>query len=300
MEEIKKREFDKHFLEFPLSSLIYLDNSRERINDLMGYCIVKQTEKVKLSDSEINNLVKHLVEERKKSIYGYKKESIYHKKILIATSHFGIIIHNVYCVIDEYNRVLEFISPFITRNGKDAYCRIGKELLFDVREGKFDYKLFSILCGIQSILRDDKFKRITYDRIRYAMHGYKSKTVYEKENPGIKLLTDRQLKRLVDLLHAKQFFSRFTYANRQIFYSTKIENDDQLGEIVKQSKLFWEKNKSNIRDKIVTLEIKKEILKEREQAKLISIELQTLKHAESENERLNSYRVYKLSKVGVN
>jgi hypothetical protein len=300
MEEIKKREFDKKFLEFPLSVLIFLAGKRERINDLMGYCIVKQTDKVNLSNSEINNLVKHLIEEREKTIYGYKKESIYHKKILIAASHFGIIIPNVYSVIDEYNRVLELISPFITRNGKDAYCRIGKELLFDVREGKFDYKLFSVLCGIQSILRDDKFKRITYDRIRYAMHGYKCKSVYEKENPGIKLLTDRQLKRLVDLLHAKQFFSRFTYANRQIFYSTKIDSDDQLREIVKQSKLFWDKNKSNIKDKITTLEIKQEIQKERDKAKLISIELKTIQHAESEIERLNSIRVYKLPKAGVN
>jgi len=300
MEEIKKREFDKHFFEFPLSSLIFLANNRERINDLIGYCIVEQTDKVKLSNSEINNLVRHLIEERKDSLYGYKKESFYHKKILIASSHFGIIIYNVQNEIDEFNRLNEFITPYVVRNGKDAYCRIGKKLIFEVREGIFDYKLFSVLCGIQSILRGDKFKRITYDRIRYAMHGYKSRAVFEKENPAIKLLTDRQLKRLVDLLHAKQFFSRFTYANRQIFYSTKIDNDEQLREIVKQSKLFWDKNKSNIRDKIITLEIKQEIQKEREKVKLLSIELKTINHAKSEIERLNSNRVLKLLKVGVN
>jgi hypothetical protein len=300
MEEIKKREFDKHFFEFPLSSLIYLANNRERINDLMGYCIVRQTEKVKLSNVEINNLVRHLIEERNKPLYGYKRDSIYHKKILIGSSHFGVIINNIQGVIDEYDKLNEGIFSYIGRNGKDAYCRIGKDLLFEVYKGNFDYKLFSVLCGIQSILRDDKFKRITYDRIRYSMHGYKSKTVFEKENPGIKLLTDRQLKRLVDILHAKQFFSRFTYANRQIFYSTKIDNDEQLREIVKQSKLFWDNNKSNIRDKITTLEIKQEIQKERDKAKLISIELTTMNHTESEIERLKSYRVFKLSKVGVN
>ena len=80
MEEIKKREFDKKFFEFPLSSLIYLANNRDRINEVMGYCIVKQTEKVRLSNMEINNLVRHLIEERNKPLYGYKRDSIYHKK----------------------------------------------------------------------------------------------------------------------------------------------------------------------------------------------------------------------------
>jgi hypothetical protein len=300
MEEIKKREFDKNFFEFPLSSLIYLANNRERLNDLIGYCIIKQADKVTSSNNEINRLFGHLLDERDSPLLSYNKNSIYHKKILIATSQLGVTIYNVQREIEEHTRVCKAISPYIIRNGNDAYCRIGKKLIFEVREGKFDFKLFSVLCGIQSILRDDKFKRITYDRIRYAMHGYKSKTVFEKENPGIKLLTDRQLKRLVDLLHAKQFFSRFTYGNRQIFYSTKIDNDEQLRETVKQSKLFWEKNKSNNLDKITTLEIQQEIKKEREKAKLISIELKTLKHAESEIERLKSYNVFKLPKAGVN
>jgi hypothetical protein len=302
MEEIKKREFDKQFLEFPLSSLIYFATKRERINDLIGYCIIKQSDKVTLSNSEITRLAGHLLEERDKEspLSGYSKNSTYHKKILIATSHLGVTIFNIQRVIEEHDNLSYAISPYLARNGKDAYCRIGKKLIFEVREGIFDYKLFSVLCGIQSILRDDKFKRITYDRIRYAMHGYKSKTAFEKENPGIKLLTDRQLKRIVDLLHAKQFFSRFTYANRQIYYSTKIDNDEQLREAVKQTKLYWAKRKSNVDDKITTLEIKREIQKQREKANLVSIELKTLKHAESEMERLKSYNVFKLPKAGVN
>ncbi|MDR3594291.1 hypothetical protein [Clostridium sp.] len=300
MEDIKKREFDKHFFEFPLSSLIYIASNRERLYDLIGYCIVKQTDKVTMTTSEINNLVRHLVEERDRPLEDYNKNSLFHKKILIATSHLGVIIYNVRHEIEEYQKLNEAISSYVSRNGKDAYCRIGKAIIFETCEGKFDYNLFSVLCGIQSILRDDKFKRITYDRIRYAMHGYKSKTVFEQENPGIKLLTDRQLKRLVDLLHAKQFFSRFTYANRQIYYSTKIDNDEQLREAVKQTKLYWAKNKSNIDDKIATLEIKQEIQKEREKANLVSIELKTLKHADSEMERLKGYNVFKLPKAGVN
>jgi hypothetical protein len=131
--------------------------------------------------------------------------------------------------------------------------------MFEVLDGRFDFKQFLVLCAFSSILgKKKKFVRITYDRIRYAMYGYKSKKIFEKTDTKIELLTDKQLKRIIDILHSKKFFSKFTYRNRQIYYSTKLE-DEELREAVKNSKIYWKKKQLQIVDKIFSNEIKSEL-----------------------------------------
>jgi hypothetical protein len=75
---------------------------------------------------------------------------------------------------------------------------------------------------------------------------------------GTILLSDRQIGTVIEVLHAKNFFSKFTYANRQTFFSTRLSNDE-LYKAVKNAKIFWAKKKANLMDKQVSGEIKQEI-----------------------------------------
>jgi hypothetical protein len=229
----KGENMDKIFLEFPLCSLIQVGNNYQEVETLISYNIVAHSNKLE---------------------FGTEKE-----RIEQSAEHLGIIAGSIQNTKMNYERLNKFTQNFMLENGKDSYCRIGKKLMFEVLDGRFDFKQFLVLCAFSSILgKKKKFVRITYDRIRYAMYGYKSKKIFEKTGTKIELLTDKQLKRIIDILHSKKFFSKFTYRNRQIYYSTKLE-DEELREAVKNSKIYWKKKQLQIVDKIFSNEIKSEL-----------------------------------------
>ena len=169
------REFDGIFLEFPLSSLIYVAEDKSKIGEIISWCIVNRANKL---------------------VEGSEKE-----RIIEAAEYMGIVVNSTTGTQHNYRQFNNFINDYIIG---DAYCRIGKTIMFEAKDGRFDFLQFRVLCAIQSILgKKKKFARITYDRIRYAMHGYRSKTLFFETMPVVKLLTDRQLKRIVDILHSK-------------------------------------------------------------------------------------------------
>jgi hypothetical protein len=102
------------------------------------------------------------------------------------------------------------------------------------------------------------------------MNGYRSKTIYQNSGVKLQFLTDRKLKQRIDLLNAKKFFSKFTYGHRQIFFSTRLD-DEQLREAVKKSKIFWAKKKLQLADHIYSNEIKQELDK-------LSVELEAVRN----------------------
>jgi hypothetical protein len=245
---------DGIFLEFPLCALRFIGNEKSHIDFIISYCIVKYSQTLK---------------------HGSKKE-----KLTESAEFLGITLGNYLNTENKYDQVNSFIQSFTNKYGKDSYCRMGKKLTFEARDGQFDFKQFLVLCAIQSILgKQKKFVRITYERIRYAMQGFKSKKVFEQSSQQVELLSDKQLKRLVDVLHSKKFFSKFTYANRQIYYSTKLE-DEQLREAVKNSKIYWKKKQLQIVDRACTNDIKSELDK-------LNLELATMR----EQKRLNNSRL---------
>lgn len=254
-------------LEFPLCCLSYpIKDDKQRLNLIISYCIVEYSKKI---NADINNRI-DLYMATHDVPAGYNKKLKTHQKILLAAGELGIIPGYILGIIERHSKLSQHIQNNQLKYGPNSYCRIGKNLCFETESGQFPYRQFAVLCAIQSILgKKAKFKRITKDRIRYAMYGYKSKEVALKESSGKeRLLTDRQLGTAIEILHAKGFFSKFTYAKRQTYYSTqykeKIDGKDQhsdklLFEAVKNSKVFWAKKKAHLLDKAGTNEIKEEI-----------------------------------------
>lgn len=247
---------DKIMFDFPLCCLSYPLVDREKIGMIISYCIVEHSKKIK---TNVENRVNDYLEENK-SPAGFNKKLLSHKRLLLAGKEIGISLGYIPQTISSHETLSNYINNYTFKNGNDSYCRIGKSLCFETRDNHFQFRQFSVLCAIQSILgKTKKFKRITKDRIRFAMHGYKSKQVALKELNGENvLLTDRQLGTVIDTLHAKKFFSKFTYANRQTFFSTRL-TDKELYEAVKSSKIFWATKKANLIDKQGTDEIKTEL-----------------------------------------
>jgi len=247
---------DKIFLEFPLCCLSYPADEKEKIGMIISYCVVEHSKKI---NSNIDERVEDYLDENE-TPSGFNKKSKTHCKILLAAEELGIILHDINHSIKKHDLIKNHISTFNFKYGNDSYCRIGKNLLFQVRDWQFPYRQFAVLCAVQSILgKKAKFKRITRDRIRFASLGFKSKQVaFQEIKNGDILLTDRKIGIAIDILHAKKFFSKFTYANRQTFFSTKL-NDKGLFEAVKNSKTFWAKKKANLIDRQASDEIKREL-----------------------------------------
>ena len=244
-------EMDGVMLEFPLCCLSYPEEEKKKVGMIISYCIVEHSKKV---TSFIHKRIRELEKELPSDFEDYDE---LHSKVVLAADELAIIVSSIKRTLLNHTILNEYINDFIVTYGKDAYCRIGKKVCFETRDGTFNYSAFTVLCAIQSILGKTKqYCRIIKDRIRYRMHGYKTKSIAEQEmKDKTILLTDRQLGNRINILYGKNFFSKFTYAQRQTFYSTRL-SDEQLRDKVKESKIYWAERKAGVNDKIVTSEIK--------------------------------------------
>lgn len=224
---------DGIFFEFPLCTL-QLISEKHQLDNIISWCIINHLDKLNTGNI--------------------------HAKFKDSQSYFNITCPRYELTLEKHDSLNYKIEEFISKYGKDSYCRIGKNLLFEVRDGQFAFKQFLVLCAISSILgKRKKFVRITYERIRYAMHGFRSKDLFYKLMPNnVELLSDKQLKRIIDILHSKKFFAKFTYQRRQIYFSTRLE-DEQLRDAVKNSKIYWKKKQLQLIDRSVSMEIKTEL-----------------------------------------
>ena len=242
---------DGVMLEFPLCCLSYPEEEKNKVGMIISYCIVEHSKKV---NSFIHKRIRELERELP---FDFEEANEVHLKVVLAADELAITVSNTKNTLLNHKMLTENINDFTEKYGKDAYCRIGKKVCFETSVGKFNYSAFTVLCAIQSVLgKTKKYCRITKDRIRFRMQGYKSKSIAEQEmKDKTILLTDRQLGNRTEILYGKNFFSKFTYAQRQTFYSTRL-SDEELREKVKESKIYWAEKRAGVNDKIVTNEIK--------------------------------------------
>jgi hypothetical protein len=131
-----------------------------------------------------------------------------------------------------------------SQNGKDAYFRIGIDLIMNAHKGSFSEREFRVYCAIRSILGSrNPFLRITTDRIIHCMYGYKIKSAFEKTN--IVPITKRQLRTTIEKLIDKNLITSFTNKKRFTYYSTKLK----LPELINAVKKYLEKKRMNKRSR---------------------------------------------------
>ena len=248
----------KVFLNFPLCLLSKEQDKVKLINLILNYCLVEKA----LSYEEDYEPTEEQITDFEENYKSYNPSNSLHNRMIKALDFFEFTLGNFNFTITQYYDAKKYINNFEEKNGKDSYAAIGLDLVWDCLGKGFGLEHFKILCAINSILgKRKKYVRITLDRIRYAMHGYRSKAVYNKSNHRSTkmLLSDKQLKNRIDFLNNKKFFSRFTYARRQTFYSTQIKSNEALIEAVKNYKVFRAKRKLGIEDKLGTDLIKIEL-----------------------------------------
>jgi len=223
-------------LHFPLCLLSRDCNTKDKIDDLIGFAIYNHAKKIPDEQAEIE------VEYIDSFSEDYDEDNYDHIKVRVYAYRVDIKIGCIRSIFAEHEQCDQFIRNYELENGKDAWTQFNVSLLFDVRDGKFDYELFSIVCAVNAIIGKKKqYKRITRERIKAAMNGYKSNEIYQKElkqnryrTNKLTQLPDHTLsRRLIKLSdEGLNFFRRFTYKSRETYYSTRIACVEELMESV--------------------------------------------------------------------
>ncbi|MFC1552690.1 hypothetical protein ACFL6P_09045 [Candidatus Latescibacterota bacterium] len=244
---------------FPLCLLSYLGNTKNRIDHIISYCIVETAYTLQDMgysgymdmESILDEELECILEDDEKIPQDYNEENKLHGMILVARKRKGITGGTIKSFIKEHKQAKAYVKDFERRFGYDAPVQINKDLCFKTRDGKFDYKMFKVICAINSVIgKEAKFKRITVKQIRHRMNGFKTQVIMDKvkkeccNNKDYIELTDKQIERLSKKVALLNFFRRYTYHKRQTFYSTRL-NIEELIKAVHESKNYKLNKKNN-------------------------------------------------------
>ena len=130
-------------------------------------------------------------------------------------------------LLEDHLIVEEHIQCFESRYGKDAYFRIGRDLLMDAYLGKISEREIRIYAAIRSVLGANKqYVRITLERISYRMLGYKTREAFidSRIEPITKWKIRTSTKKLVD----RGLIVSFTNKSRYTYYSTRLTLDELI------------------------------------------------------------------------
>jgi len=283
---------------FPLCFLSYVsEEQREEIARIPGamavpeirhiagkiisFGLVEYAKKLKnewlLNDCERNEIEEYI---RKNKLIAYIGNDIFDRYIVLSAINIGIDIANLEKTKLSHKELDNYRARFENVYGTDAKVKIHKDILFEVREGQFDERMFRVYCGVLSVIGDKQFVRITKERIMYAMLGCKSEKVFQRFEQNYKLLTERKVKTTIDKLRDRGFFDCITYGKRMTFYSTKFREaalHSVVAEAIAKNKLKKEKSK-----------LKSEMLKDIVENKLTLLRTEYIKkQAEPEEETVN-------------
>ena len=222
----------------------------ERISDIINFAIVNEA--VKIQDEVLEKIFD---EEEHTEVNKWDPNDLTHHKILIVAGRKRATVGNCFSLLKSHEAVSKFIKKYELQYGNDMWTRIGVDIAWDTLNGNFDYDLFAILCAVNGILGTKAaFKRITINRIRAAMNGYKKYPIYKEiiqsgnlsEN-NLSKIKDRTLYRKLDKLSDMNFFLKYTYKKRQTFYSTRIATIEELVESVCRVKSNRMRKRANIK-----------------------------------------------------
>lgn len=222
-------------LYFPLYSLRYSTDHAKTLDYVLCYCIVEYGYRLYSNfslKSGDNAWIERTVTNNPVKNFNYGNEE--HFYIVFAALRYHMKIYDINSLLEKHKAINSFISYYEYKYGKDVRVKVHIELLLDAKDNRFPYDLFRLYCGIKSVLGKKPFCRITSDRLRFRMQGYKSQKVYEMEFGQDKLFTRRQIEARIEKLINKKFISTVTYNRRLKFFSSRYK-DKQLEDLVVNS-----------------------------------------------------------------
>jgi len=225
----------QHYFQFPLCSLSFGRDIKERLDALISFCCVEMGVKRWQTFSADQRVSRRSFLPPPHVCQGTidlaKDEEV---QLVVGCEYLNVVCHNVRGMLASYARLRPFVEDFERKHGTDARVRIRLDWIFEVRDNKgMPYPYLAVLAAIYSKIGDSEGPvLITRKEIWWRAHGFKSGRVFRVEMGRRKpLLTPRQVRTIIERLHEQNFFARVTYGSRQTYYSNRLSNA-QLAEAV--------------------------------------------------------------------
>lgn len=248
---MRRNKFDKKFIEFPLVCLSYCSGDKRLLKDILIMCIV---------DNALKSSLKEHCNPKLITTKDFDNDNPIHHKIALVANEYNYQIDSYESVINNWIDIKSRIIEYENKYGKDAYCRMGKQLTEDVISGRFGFREYAVLAAIHSILGKCKpYARITYEQISCRVLGFKKKSIKEVEIKNESALSARQIKTSILKLVKKKLVTTITYQQREKYYSTKIKKIDSLRELIGKKKLKHHELKLGIEDQIWSNNLKQQM-----------------------------------------
>jgi hypothetical protein len=232
-------------LTFPLCLLSFQDTIKERMQYIIHYCVVTRLSRIK--EKTINEILQKITPPR-----DFNPDNDIHRMIIVNAYELGISLGSVVETIAEGNKALQFVIDYERRYGSDAWAQVDMKLVFDTRNGAFNYNSFSILCAVTSILgkEADKFKIIASEQIQCRMNGFKTSAILEEEVRLRELkiidLPYKQLLRKIDAVSKLGYFHKYTFRKKHTYYSSYLKKEQIMKAVYNRK--YYAKRKA-VRDK---------------------------------------------------
>jgi hypothetical protein len=218
---------NKRYFQFPLCALSFVQEGQNGLDCIISFACVevgkKWWEKFSANERQDRRSVLPAPEVCLGSVDLEKDEQL---QAVAGCECLHLCARNVTGMLAEHARLSQFIKEFERRHGTDAQVRIRTDWLFEVRDNKgMSYPELAVLAAIYSKIGAARGPvRILRDEIRIRAHGFKSHRVFGAEmNRGREpFLTPRQVRSIIERLHARKFFARVTYARCQTYYSHRL------------------------------------------------------------------------------
>lgn len=256
------------YIHFPLCCLNFSNNIIEIAEKIISYGVVEFAKiletQIELYENDINNIINFI---KKNKIKGVNLENETDQFIILSCIKIGVIPFDLRATKSNQKELKSYIIEFEKRNGQDCIVRVHKDIIFEVRDGKFSELLFRVYCAVLSVIGKKAFVRITIKRISYRMQGFKDlKTANKEIAKSSKILTDRQIRTLTDKLQNQGLIDKLTYKNRLTFYSV-LYRGKALDKIITRSIITkqFKKQKGNIRNKKINEAVNEAIKKYQDQ-----------------------------------
>jgi hypothetical protein len=220
---------NKPFFHFPLCLLSTIGDVRTGLSRIISFaCVevgIERWQKFSASEREARRLDFPSPEVCSGSLDLEKDEQL---QAIAGCEYLHVCAGNVKGMLACHAQLSSFVKEFEARHGTDARVRIRTDWLFEVRDNKgMSYPELAVVAAIYSKIGASRRPvRITQDEIRKRAHGFKSDRVFRGEIHRKPELTSRQVRSIVERLHARNFFGRMTYGRRQTYYSNRLSSKE--------------------------------------------------------------------------
>jgi len=222
------------YFQFPLYALAYGKEPKQRLDELISFCCVEVGYK---ESAEMTLAVKKMKADKlTNKPSGFHQSNSAHLSLVIGMIKLKVGHGVAQTILEEHERLGGFIRNLNSQHGASPFVRIRNDLFWEACRGEMDYRRFSVLCAIYSVIGSKDYCRVARGRIIAAALGYKSAAMMTPEvlaqrTDGAKPLTENQVRRTLDDLEYSSLFVRVQVSKRKVVFSNRLSRKELKAEV---------------------------------------------------------------------